>query len=69
MILQYPIPYPPGTEVPPPTAFDQICGFAVTYLLMLTLISFLLPRRWFVALFRIAFPFMPERMGADDAED
>jgi|HubBroStandDraft_2_1064218.scaffolds.fasta_scaffold777932_1 hypothetical protein len=56
-----------GTELPPPTNFVQVCGFAVLYLLLLTLISFLLPRLWFVALFKIAFPFVPGRL--DDADD
>ena len=58
---------PPGAELPPPTHFEQVCGFAVLYFLLLTLISFLLPRPWFVALFKIAFPFMPDRL--EDADD
>jgi hypothetical protein len=65
-MLQFPIPYPPGTEVPPPSQFDQMCGFAVLYLFVLTLLSFLLPRRCFVALFKIAFPFMPEKLQEKD---
>lgn len=58
--IPFPLDAPPGTELPLPTHLQQICGFAVLYLLLLTLISFLLPRPWFVTLFRIAFPFMPE---------
>jgi hypothetical protein len=65
-MLQFPFGYPPGTEVRPPTHFNQICGFLVLYLLVLTLISFLLPRPWFVTLFRIAFPFMPEKLQEND---
>lgn len=61
-MLQLPLEYPPGTEVPPPIQFEQVCGFAVLYLFLLTLIAFLLPRPWFVALFKIAFPFMPDRL-------
>ena len=60
--IPFPLDAPPGTELPPPTHFQQVCGFAVLYLFLLTLISFLLPRPWFVALFRIAFPFMPESL-------
>jgi len=67
-MLQFPLPYPPGIEIPPPTDFEQICGFAVLYLFALTLLSFLLPRQWFVGLFRIAFPLMPETLEENDSE-
>jgi hypothetical protein len=67
-MLQFPAPIPLG-EAPPPTNFEQFCGFVVLYLFLLTLISYLLPRAWFVALFKVAFPFMPERIGEDDAKD
>ncbi len=61
-MFQLPFDYPPGTEIPPRNLFEQVGGFAVIYLCLLTLISFLLPRPWFVALFKIAFPFMPDRL-------
>lgn len=61
-MLQFPLSVPPGAEIPPPTLFDQFCGFLVLYMWALALIGFLLPRPVFVALFRIAFPFMPERL-------
>jgi hypothetical protein len=59
-----PLPFDPqpSTELLPPTHFEQVCGFAVLYLFLLTLISLLLSRPWFVALFKIAFPFMPNRL-------
>jgi hypothetical protein len=60
--VAFPFDPPPGAELPPPTYFEQVCGFAVLYLLVLTLVSFLLPRPWFVGLFKIAFPFMPDRL-------
>jgi hypothetical protein len=60
--IPFPIDAPPGTALPPPTHFQQVCGFAVLYLFLLTLISLFLPRPWFVALFKIAFPFMPQRL-------
>lgn len=59
-----PLPFdpPPGAKFPPLSHFEQVCGFAVLYLVLLTLISFCLPRPWFVALFKIAFPFMPDSL-------
>lgn len=56
----------PGSALPPPTHFEQVCGFAVLYFFLLTLISFLLPRPWFVVLFKIAFSLMPERIEEND---
>jgi hypothetical protein len=66
--VPFPLGPPPGTELPPLTHFEQVCGFAVLYFVLLTLISFLLPRPWFVALFKIAFPFMPESLQENDHE-
>jgi hypothetical protein len=34
----------------------------VAHLVFLASLSLLLPRSWFIALFKIAFPFMPERV-------
>lgn len=62
MTLQLPFGYPPEIDVPQLTGFDQVFAFAVVYLFLWTLISFLLPRPWFVALFKIAFPFMPDKL-------
>jgi hypothetical protein len=56
----------PGTELPPPTHFEQVYGLVVLYLFLLALISLLLPRPWFVALFKIAFPFLPEHLEEND---
>jgi hypothetical protein len=61
-MLQFPFECPPGSEVPPLTHLEQIFGFAVLYLLLLSLISFVLPRPWFVMLFRIVFPFMAGKL-------
>jgi len=33
-----------------------------SHLVFLALLSLLLPRSWFIALLKIAFPFMPERV-------
>ena len=67
--IPFPFDPPPDTELSPPTHFDQICSFLLLYLFLLTLISFLLPRLWFVALFKIAFPFMPERLEDFEEKD
>ena len=53
---------PPATELSRPNHFQQTCGFVVAYFFLLTLISFLLPRPWFVALLKIGFPFVPESL-------
>jgi hypothetical protein len=67
--IPFPLDAPPGIELPPPTHFDQVCGFLLLYLFLLTLISFLLPRPWFVALFKIAFPFMPDSLEKFEGND
>lgn len=60
-MLQFPAPLPPG-EIPPLTSVEQLvtCFFITT--MAVFLLSMLLPRKNFVALFKIAFPFMPERL-------
>jgi hypothetical protein len=54
-MLQFPAPLPSG-EIPPPTSFEELvtCLFITTTAVFL--LSMLLPRKHFVALFRIAFP-------------
>lgn len=61
-----PFPYPPGTALPVPTRFDQFVSFLAVYFVLVGLITLLLPRPWFAALFRIAFPFMPEKLKRND---
>ena len=63
-MLQFPID-PPG-PVYPPTAFEQFVSLFVLSMLLLTLVALCLPRPWFAALFKIAFPFMPERIEKND---
>jgi hypothetical protein len=65
-MIPFPVPLPSG-EIPSLTHFGQVCGFAVLYFLLLALLSFLLPRPWFVTLFKTAFPFMPDRF--EDFDD
>lgn len=55
-----------GPELLPPSRLEQVVGFVILYLLLLSLMSLLLPRPWFMALFRIAFPFMPEKLERHD---
>ena len=56
------LPFPSDVELPPPTQIEQFCSFLGLYLMLLGLASLLLPRSWFVALVRIAFPFPPESL-------
>lgn len=61
-MLQFPGPFPPDTAFPPPGPVDGLVAFVAVYLFILGITSLCLPRPWFVAIFRIAFPFMPERL-------
>jgi hypothetical protein len=56
------LPFPSDVELPPATQIEQFCSFLGIYLMLLGLASLLLPRSWFVALVRIAFPFPPESL-------
>jgi hypothetical protein len=60
-MLQFPAPLPSG-EIPPLTSFEQLvtCLFITT--MAVFLFSMLLPRKHFVALFKIAFPWMPDKL-------
>ena len=60
-MLQFPAP-PPSGEPPPSTSFEQLvtCLFITT--MAVFLFSMLLPRKHFVALFKIAFPWMPDKL-------
>ena len=60
-MLQLPPP-PPGIETPPISPFEQLVSCVVLSVIAVTLLSFVLPRPVFCKLFRIAFPFMPERL-------
>jgi hypothetical protein len=59
-MLQLPTP-PPSIETLPISPFEQLVAYVVLSVIATTLISFALPRPVFCKLFRIAFPFMPER--------
>ena len=62
-IMEIPFGWPPGTEIPPPSALERFAGFVVLYFVMLSLIGFVLPRRWFCWCIRTLFPFIPEHIG------
>lgn len=62
----WPFSLPSGIHLLPPTVVDQFCPFLVLYILLLAHIGLLLPRSWFISLFRIAFPFMPK--GLEDLD-
>ena len=65
-MLQFPAPLPPG-EIPPLTRFEQFILCLALVALSTALLSFFLPRPLFCKLFKIAFPFMPERL--EDLDD
>jgi len=65
-MLQIPLEIPPSSEVLPATGFERFTAFLILYFLLLSLIALSLPRPWFVSLFKIALPFMPDRLPRDD---
>ncbi len=67
-MLQFPAPLPPG-EIPPLTCFEQFILCVALVGLSTALLSFLLPRPLFCKLFKIAFPFMPDRLEDLDEKD
>ena len=56
------LPTPSNVELPSRTRLEQFCGFLAVYLMVLGWASALLPRSWFMALMKIAFPFLPESL-------
>ena len=65
LMLQVSFQIPPGSGVPTATGFERFTAFLTLYFLPLSLIALTLPCPWFLALFKIAFPFMPERLEED----
>jgi hypothetical protein len=57
---------PPGIETPPISPCEQLISCVVLSAIAVGLFSFLLPRPIFLTLFKIAFPFMPERLEDSD---
>jgi len=67
-MLQFPGALPPG-ETPPLTCFEQFILCIALVGLSTALLSFLFPRPLFCKLFKIAFPFMPDRLEDFDEKD
>jgi hypothetical protein len=61
LMLQFPAPFPPD-EIPEPTSSEQLVTCLFIAMMAVFLLSMLLPRKHFVALFKIAFPWMPEKL-------
>jgi hypothetical protein len=61
LMLQFPAPFPPD-EIRAPTSFEQLVSCLFITMTAAFLVSTLLPSKHFVALFKIAFPWMPERL-------
>jgi len=55
-------PIPPYLEVPPMGPFETWLNLFIGVLALFSLVLLILPRAWFVAVFRAAFPFMPDRL-------
>jgi|HubBroStandDraft_6_1064221.scaffolds.fasta_scaffold00261_26 hypothetical protein len=60
-MLQFPAPFP-ADEIPAPTSFEQLGTCIFIVFMAVFLLSMLLPRKHFVALFKIAFPWMPDKL-------
>lgn len=67
-MLQFPAPLPSG-EIPLLTCFEQFILCVTLVGLSTALLSFFLPRPLFCKLFKIAFPFMPDRREDFDEKD
>jgi hypothetical protein len=67
-MFQFPYPVPILPEHVP-TQFEQFIACLVLSAFPVTFIFLTLPRPLFCKLFRIAFPFMPERLGDFDEKD
>lgn len=65
-MVQYPAPVPTDSPAYIPGPIESFVGLFIILLLFLSIIALLLPRAWFEALFRIAFPFMRQRLERDD---
>jgi hypothetical protein len=67
-MLQFPAPPPPG-EIPPLTCFEQFILCVAMVAISTALLSLFLPRPLFCKLFKIAFPFIPDRLEDFDEKD
>jgi hypothetical protein len=67
-MLQFPAPVP-AVESPPLTCFEQFILCLALVALSTALLSFFLPRPLFCKVFKIAFPFMPDRLDDRDEKD
>jgi hypothetical protein len=65
-MLQFPCPLPPSSDIPQPSTAERFFACLLLVGIAASLISFLLPRPLFRKLVKIAFPFLPERIGEDD---
>ena len=60
--MQFPYPPPPG-EMPLPSHLEQFILYLALVAILTALLAFFLPHPLFCKLFKIAFPFMPDRLG------
>lgn len=55
-----------NVELQSPTRLEQFCAFPAVYLIVLGWASAPLSCSWFIALTKIAFPFLPESLQEDN---
>jgi hypothetical protein len=60
-MLQFPAPFP-SDEIPAPTSLEQLVTCLFITVMAVSLSPMLLPRKQFVAFFKIAFPWMPDKL-------
>lgn len=65
-MFQFPCPLPPGTEPPPPMGSSEQLFFCLMLVWMaVMLLSMCLPRPMFLWVFRMLYPWMPEKLHDD----
>ena len=60
-MLQLPASFP-SDEIPAPTSFEQLVTCLFVTVIAVFLLSMLLPRKLFVGFFKIAFPWMLDKL-------
>jgi hypothetical protein len=60
LMLQFPAPFPPD-EIPAPTSFKQLVTCLFITMMAVFLLATFLPRKQLAALFKIAFPWLPDK--------
>jgi hypothetical protein len=62
LMVQFPAPFPPD-GILTPASFNQLVVCLFTTMMSVCILSILLPRNQFVALFKRTFPWMSDKLG------